>query len=772
MSEERTVFEALVAALAAATEYNSNDQVAPAAVLWTDGGNEWAELAPRLRETLPQFLTLGEYDPATKTGPGIWLRCMIARTLPEADWPEDATPIIYIPGFSRHDLRAVEDCPREIAPIAELQYRGALFSQVSGRDWTLLAFLVSKDGGLGLSVAGNEETKEAMRRALSVLADTPVGNLRGQMLQAADFNELVDPDETRSLLDWMSNEEDTRRRLDENHWGAFVAHCGEKYGFNPATDGTLIAAEKLGERSGNWETAWRRFAEAPERYPGIPALLRQARPDESDTLFFDASSWPQDNERLEGRLRDGLAAIADHAPAEARAAIRELEREHGQRREWVWATLGQAPLAKALEHLTRVAEITKSALGGATPEDIAQHYADGQWEADAAALDALAAVDSAGDMAAVASALGATYRPWLEEAAHHFQATVQQHGYPYTPSPADVEDGACILFADGLRFDVGQRLQAALDGESIETQGGWFFAAVPTVTATAKPAVAPTADQFTGGGTGEDFLPCTINDGKSITTDRLRKSLEERGYEIIADDETGDPTARGWTEFGALDSRGHSEGAKLARRIDEEINGLLGRIRSLLEAGWRQVVVVTDHGWLLLPGGLPKVELPHYLTETRWGRCAALKPTSQSELPTVPWRWNKNVRIVPAPGIACFRAGSEFAHGGLSAQECVVPTLRVLSAESGPAVTIEEVKWVGLRCRVTVAGGEGLTVDLRTKVSDASSSVAEAVKTIDSDGSVSLVVPDDTLEGTGVNLVVLDEAGRAAARRATAVGGD
>jgi len=28
--------------------------------------------------------------------------------------------------------------------------------------------------------------------------------------------------------------------------------------------------------------------------------------------------------------------------------------------------------------------------------------------------------------------------------------------------------------------------------------------------------------------------------------------------------------------------------------------------------------VVTDHGWLLMPEGLPKVELPAYLAATKW----------------------------------------------------------------------------------------------------------------------------------------------------------
>jgi len=42
---------------------------------------------PVLRERLPHLLTLGPYAANCKTGPAIWLRCMIARTLPEANWP-------------------------------------------------------------------------------------------------------------------------------------------------------------------------------------------------------------------------------------------------------------------------------------------------------------------------------------------------------------------------------------------------------------------------------------------------------------------------------------------------------------------------------------------------------------------------------------------------------------------------------------------------------------------------------------------------------------
>ena len=70
-----------------------------------------------------------------------------------------------------------------------------------------------------------------------------------------------------------------------------------------------------------------------------------------------------------------------------------------------------------------------------------------------------------------------------------------------------------------------------------------------------------------------------------------------------------------------MDKTGHAEGIGLARRIPELIGDqLVQRIESLLAAGWQEVRVVTDHGWLLLPGGLPKSDLPKYLTATRWRR--------------------------------------------------------------------------------------------------------------------------------------------------------
>jgi hypothetical protein len=75
----------------------------------------------------------------------------------------------------RADLRAVEDCPRELQPLAELQYRAALFTQKNARDWTPAALLQNR---LGIRVGEDAVTREALARALPEVLEEPVLSLR------------------------------------------------------------------------------------------------------------------------------------------------------------------------------------------------------------------------------------------------------------------------------------------------------------------------------------------------------------------------------------------------------------------------------------------------------------------------------------------------------------------------------------------------------------------------------------------------------------------
>ena len=217
----------------------------------------------------------------------------------------------------------------------------------------------------------------------------------------------------------------------------------------------------------------------------------------------------------------------------------------------------------------------------------------------------------------------------------------------------------------------------------------------------------------------------------------------------------------GWTESGKLDALGHSLDALLVRQIDPEIDSLLDRISGLLNAGWSRVRVVTDHGWLLLPGGLPKVELSPHLVATKWSRCAAVKGGSAPNIPTYPWYWNPVLRIASPPGIGAFVANTEYAHGGISLQECVIPELIVERGEEAVTAAITEISWRGMRCRVTVkSNADGLQVDLRLNWKQAASSIVAAAKEVGSNGEASLAVSDDKHEGAAASVVVTDASGR------------
>ena len=181
-----SVLDALISSLAKAAEYNRDDAVAPAVVLWTDEKKEWESLVPRFRQALPGYLIHGPYDAANRTGPAIWLRCVLGDQVPAIAWPDSDVPIVYLPGVSRTTLRATEECPNELKPLAELQYRGVFWSQANGKDWTISAFLQSSHGGLQLKPARDAETSAAIRRSLDKLVDVPVTELRAR----SDVGEL------------------------------------------------------------------------------------------------------------------------------------------------------------------------------------------------------------------------------------------------------------------------------------------------------------------------------------------------------------------------------------------------------------------------------------------------------------------------------------------------------------------------------------------------------------------------------------------------------
>ena len=771
LPQTRTFLDALTEAIEVASAHNRQDQVAPDAILWTDKDRQWEVLVPSLKGRLHLFV-LGKYSPDKHIGPAYWLRCVIARTIPHPGLPLGKVPVLYLPGYSRQDMRAVETCPVELQPLAELQYRGVIWSQKNGRDWTVNSFLQNRDGGLGIRVQADHGTKEALQRSLAKLAEEPIDAIyQAAPLRAFYLDGLIHPDNVKNVLRWLNDPEGYRDKCTDQEWAAFVALCGSHYDFQPDRDSPVTAAEKLGLQHGNWGTVWRRFAEAPASYRTIPDRLREAKPQITLPLFDRSESWPQNNETAEASLREALLRLSNMDSDAARRSILELEQDHGERRTWVWASLGSAPLAKAIEHLATLAKVTERMAWGTSVSEIVHSYASTGWVADMAVLDALASVERLDDVKPVRMAVRTVYRPWLERIVEVFQDAVadsEANGYE-AASPPEVSARTCLLFVDALRFDLAQRLGAILEQNGIEVELEPRLTALPSVTATAKPAISPVASKLVG---GDGFDTVVKANGSKVTAQLLRRLVGDAGFQVLGAEEIGDTTGRAWSESGSIDAYGHEHGWRVAHHAVAELRGLADRIAGLLDYGWQKVVVVTDHGWLLIPDGLPKAELPEHLTEIRKGRCARLKEGSQADQQVLSWHWNRTVRIAVAPGIHCYEAGKEYEHGGLSPQECVVPILTATGQASRATVSISKVRWRRLRCNITIEGSAtGARVDIRTKGADAATTLAMGGKELGAESEVSLLVEDAAREDEAALVVVVGSDGTVLAQTSTIVGG-
>jgi len=767
------VLSHLVKQIRSAAVYNANTQHPPAVILWTDKEEQWQRAIHQLYDVLPELFILGEYDPDNRVGPAIWLKCVIAGALETVPVPQNLIPVIYLPGVSRAELRDIGHCSEKIKPLVELQYRGALWGQINGKDWTVNAYLASNAGGLGLDVAKDKNTKEALLLALPEVLSSDVDALKNKLLEASDFNQLLTCDPIRDLLSWMNSPASILEQWSSSRWKAVCCEIKLQFNLDLENDGDYEAAESLCKCEGPWVKVWQRFQDSPDLYPRLPTLLERVPiPD----FIADRAKYPRANKDDEGVLFKALQAAPEASASATRNTIIKLENNHKSRRDTVWAKIGQSPWVLLLEPLTEVAERTQNTFDGLTAQEVGDRYKQEGWLTDAAVLKAIALCEDKQQLDVVESILTAIYTPWLADLTERFQRHVKTSGYPETSDIPEAvtayqEGGEIVFFVDGLRLDVAYQLQELLVNKGIDPGLTTQWSALPSVTATAKAAVSPIYSLLTGLSTDKDFEP-SLKDGGTLSYDRFKRTLINEGWQYVGDDETGDPSGNAWVACGDIDKEGHKSEMKLPRRIPSILNGIVDRILELQQAGWQKIRVVTDHGWLLVPGKMPKSNLPIQATESRWGRCAQLKQNIDVEGLTLGWYWNAAVPIHFPHGIHSFIAGKSYGHGGVSLQECLVPVLTIEGSITAMVqASIKSLRWVGLKCKVEVTSDTNeLKVDLRTKLADSTSSLV-TVKPL-KQNKATLMVLDDSDEGISAMAVILDQQGNVLAKLATIVGGD
>lgn len=755
-----------------AGEHNPSVVVAPRAIIWTDGERLWQGVISLLAAEIPELqIAVRDFEELPKGIPG-GLACEIRYLLDHRD-NKELIPIIYLPGVSRADFRSAENFPVEFKHLFALQYLGVIFAQSNGKDWTPNAFLVSKDGPCKLNITSDKKTQEALLNHLTHVLQKPLAHFQNKVNQTDDFIELAVSDPIHNLLCWMGAPQGMRNSWDKSLWSGFVTICKQDYGFDPDKDGALVAAEKLAAGQGEWEKVWERFCKAPKSYMQLKEILEKVTP---KGLFDNANpKLPAFNTQEEKKLAYELQELKNLEYGAARNELSKLVKEHSERAGGPWATLGLAPLACAMVYLGEMLEAINVGFSRNNFDQLTEGYLQSGWKVDRAALRAAAIAKSDQCLDAITFALQAVYKPWMEELAETTQKIAIN--YPVKAikdAPTyECEPGTVYLFVDGLRCDIAQDISVRLsaNGHMIEKYPQWT--ALPSVTATAKPSWKPIGGSLEGRNASELFEPEIIDKQKPCKTAEFRKLLEKNGFSYLTGSDYGNPEHCAWAETGSFDKYGHNEGGKLAWRVEEEIDALIRKIEGFLQWGWKNVELVTDHGWLWLPGKLPKVDLPGNLTLSKWGRCALAKPGSKTGFDEVPWFWGNQHGMVMAPGIGVFQNGMEYSHGGLTVQEALKLRIKVSGGvNEKKQVLIKDSVWRGLRLHVTIEGDPSqLTIDVRTKPADESSSVLldeHKNKHFDEKGKATALANESYLQNAAV--IVVCENGQVLAKKNTTIG--
>ncbi len=770
-----SIFDKVKQALKQAENHNSNLMVKPEVILWLDPDNQWTDVIEVLQGELPQLLIYGDYAPSKKQGPSIWIKCMVAKMLPEANWNADQTPIIYLPGFSKNDFRNVEEAGLNLQPLIEYQYTGVLFLQENGKEWTILAFLENPFNGLGIKVAKDSATKEALKKSLPfTFQDADV--FQGRSILDADFlNNLLFPDLTPNILKWMCKGDVFLQQMDAVRREVFINLCKNQYEFEPDHRDIISIARKLGEQKGNWRSIWQMYANAPKKYPEIEEFLRSAKPDDLGVGVFalPEESWPQVNELAEDKLLSDLTKVANLHPKEASLKLISLEDANRKRISWIWNELGKSPLVNSLHFLVEMAKICTNAFPISSIEELKDYYTSKGIHADQSMRKALASVKSEKDKKAIKSIIKVIYQPWLELITNQFQTLVTKNADIFTKQLAKEEEESYILFVDAFRYELAEEFCQRLEKlkYKVDLTNGW--SAIPSLTPTAKPNISPIAKSVSTVSEISEFRPQLIN-GKDLQTSAFREQLSANGFRFISNSNDIDSSVKSWQEIGDIDTKGHEEQSDMVKRIDELFEQVLETIDVAFEKGVNRIKIVTDHGWLLMPGGLPKTQLYSGLAETRWGRCAIIKDGAKTDLLHLPWRWNPNIFIAYAPGINFFKMNEEYAHGGISIHECLVPEIIIENPNAQNIDTeFKEVKWVNLKCAIkTTNVPDGFKIDIRTKYNDPLTSVLDvSSKHKKIIGNMVTILIDDAYEYQSATIVLLDENDRILNKKPTTIGG-
>lgn len=191
MPADPTFIELVAKSLKSMARHDPDEETAPTAILWMDPDREWEPILPLLRNRLP-ILTWGPLEKEERCGPAVWIRCMLARVMPDRIAP-NTVPVVYLPGITPESLLNAENRTKELDPLAEFIFSGKFWRCTDCDCRSVDRFFRDHNEGIGIEMREDDFTRKAMLRALPVLCDMKLSQLKAdEQWKAKDFEALAD----------------------------------------------------------------------------------------------------------------------------------------------------------------------------------------------------------------------------------------------------------------------------------------------------------------------------------------------------------------------------------------------------------------------------------------------------------------------------------------------------------------------------------------------------------------------------------------------------
>ena len=527
--------------------------------------------------------------------------------------------------------------------------------------------------------------------------------------------ELMRWNEEDAVIKFLSQTEKFASRLEEMKLTAFwfrkvkeMVDIGEEEDLQKIKE-KLLFSLLFGEIVYKGEQPAESFASLPKTKEKVTAILERWRNDErykeyyieavkeisekvriKDHIVFNESllsleTFPEMDEVI---LQELLSSTTPENYENKAEKIREIaEKRIGT----FWERNGFIDYWKPIKIAAELLIGCKKALeyDGQSRDEMIEKYVEEWWVLDKLALE-LTSFKIEGIENLVKPAITA-YERYLDKINRKFAEVVKKEGWVQNHTSfweyvKNAEKPVAVLFIDALRFDLAKMIIENVRGvESVEIN--WLYGVLPSITEVGMAALLPNSQIEIK---KDDPLKVEIG-GKLVSTKAERKSyINEKGIDVI-DFEIGNIPKK---EILAVMVRNIDRLGDIADIAPNNLIEMVGRIckfiSRLRDAGFRTVIIGSDHGFLYLISQPNKVTCKGDFVARRFALGA--NPEGCIIFKAAEIGISGDLLLAFPIGTTVFAIQGEtphFVHGGLSLQETIVPVISLKLSVPKEKVGIE-----------------------------------------------------------------------------------